>query len=306
MQAQFFAHRQSGFSLIRSRTAEEALVFPHGFSFDARKTRLTFSKWLSDSEGEGLIPVISAERLTGHPDAGGYDSKEIADRLLAVFPEARVLITVREQKAIALAMYNQYIRAAGQCTIEEYLRPTLRGSTRTPWFALEYLEFDKCVKYYRSLFGSENVLVLPYERFVRNPIDFLHRLVEYAEAPCQADFISTLPFSLRVKQSFSSVGTSIKRRLNPIFVRDRALPHSLLASEGGNLRLKRFVATIDRCLPKSIRAAADAKMRRRIERVIAGYYKQSNANLQEMVDFDLREHGYDIEARVPASAAMAR
>jgi len=43
------------------------------------------------------VPVLSAERLSGNPDSGGYDSVHVAEYLAATFPEARVLIVIREQ-----------------------------------------------------------------------------------------------------------------------------------------------------------------------------------------------------------------
>ena len=54
---------------------------------------------------EAKVPVISHERLSGYPHSGGHDSKEIAHRLAAVFPNAKVVIVIREQKSMILSNY---------------------------------------------------------------------------------------------------------------------------------------------------------------------------------------------------------
>lgn len=58
-------------------------------------------------------PVLSAERLSGNPHSGGYDSLQTAKRLHRLFPQAKVLVVVREQTEEILSCYNQYVRAGG-------------------------------------------------------------------------------------------------------------------------------------------------------------------------------------------------
>src|SRR5262245_6185327 len=89
--------------------------------FDAAAVRATFEPALRKIRDQGLLPVVSNERLSGHPSSGGYDSKEIADRLAAVFPEGRVLIVIREQHSVIESVYKQYVLAGGPSPFELFV-----------------------------------------------------------------------------------------------------------------------------------------------------------------------------------------
>jgi hypothetical protein len=68
-------------------------------------------------ERGGLIPMVSSERLSGNPHSGGYDSAVLAERLHQVFPGARVLVMIREQRSMILSSWAQYVRVGGACLL---------------------------------------------------------------------------------------------------------------------------------------------------------------------------------------------
>ena len=87
---------EPGFSLVaRAKALRPTFVEGDPFGFDARVAREAFRLGIERAQQEGLVPVLSAERLSGNPHSGGYDSKQIAERLAATFPEARVLAILR-------------------------------------------------------------------------------------------------------------------------------------------------------------------------------------------------------------------
>src|SRR5215218_14466 len=89
---------EPGFSLVAGAKAlRPAFVVGDPFGFDPMLVRETFRPAIEKVRERDLVPVLSAERLSGNPHSGGYDSKQIAERLAATFPEARVLIVIREQ-----------------------------------------------------------------------------------------------------------------------------------------------------------------------------------------------------------------
>jgi hypothetical protein len=59
--------------------------------------------------------VITDERLSGNPQSGGYDSRELADKTPRTFPDSKMLIVVREQTAIIYSSYKQYVIPALRC-----------------------------------------------------------------------------------------------------------------------------------------------------------------------------------------------
>ena len=99
------------------------LIYPNALDFSPQICKKYFYPKLLEATTGGLIPVLSYERLSGNPHSGGYDSKEIANRLVQVFPDAKILIVIREQKDIILSTYKQYIIEGGACTVKRYLHP---------------------------------------------------------------------------------------------------------------------------------------------------------------------------------------
>src|SRR3546814_8368538 len=93
----------------------------------------------------------------------------IADRLRETFPDARILIVIREQRALIRSMYSQHITDGGTGTLGRFLNRPEPGLGRKPWFDPEVYAFDRLIAYYCGLFGAERVLALPFELLAREP-----------------------------------------------------------------------------------------------------------------------------------------
>ena len=123
------------------------------------------------------IPVISYERLSGNPHAGGFDARTIADRIKAGFPGARIFCVIREQKDIILSSYHQYLKIGGTDSVADYLTRSYDG--RRPGFSPAAFNYIDLVDYYYRLFSPENVLILPYEMLRDSASEFLGRLGDF-------------------------------------------------------------------------------------------------------------------------------
>ena len=76
--------------------------------------------------------MVSFPRLSGHPYSGGYDSRMIADRVAEVFPEARILIVIREQRSMIVSTYKQYVNAGGEARLSTSSSRRSSGSGACP------------------------------------------------------------------------------------------------------------------------------------------------------------------------------
>ena len=130
------------------------------------------------SAGSGGIDIYSAERITGHPYSGGFDSFTIAGRLAEVAPDARVIVTVRDQGDLVLSMWKQLVTEGYPGTFDDFI-----GSEGfdAPAFDLDWLAFDRLVDRYDSLFGHDNVLVLRFEDLATDPDRYLEDLCSFLE-----------------------------------------------------------------------------------------------------------------------------
>ena len=78
---------------VHSLEALKQFAFPNPFRFSAESARQVFEPGLQEAARKELVPVLSREALVGNPIWGHYWGKDVADRMHAVFPEAKIFIS---------------------------------------------------------------------------------------------------------------------------------------------------------------------------------------------------------------------
>jgi hypothetical protein len=157
--------------LVPRPVIRQELLVPHAFRFDARVARRNV---LAAAGGRA---ILSEEELSGNLHTGGLNgamSKEIAHRLAQAFPDAHVVVFVRNQKEMVASAYKQYVEGGGTGSIRRFLRPP-RSPHKTPGFALDHFAYDGLVGCYESLFGKEAVHVYACEAMRREREAFVAR-----------------------------------------------------------------------------------------------------------------------------------
>jgi len=244
---------------------------------------------------EELLPVLSAERFSGDPHSGGYDSVRIAERLHGLFPDSRILIVVREQRSMILSTYTQYVRAGGVRSLRRYFHPPERGSRRLPQFDFRYFDYAPLVECYINLFGKEQVKVLPYEWLSEAPERFLREILSFAGLfnLRRAALLSSLPFGKRVNEGYGPFSLRAKRWYNRFFLENALHPGAPFPlPEGIERRAVSLFQKADALLPSFFARADRQKRMRFIERFIGQRYAEGNARLAELAGLDLKALGY--------------
>jgi hypothetical protein len=259
----------------------ERLVFPDPLHFDAAATRA----WFDERASADRTVVLSAERLSGTPHAGGYDRAELAARVAAVFPDAQVWMVVREQVDMISSLWRQYVFEGGRLPLDRYVRgvvPELK-----PSFRFEHLDYAPLVRRYRSLLGDDRVLVTTYEEFRRDPQPTLDRL-------CAFLGIDTLPAGgderSLVNRGLSDRSARVLRWANA-FARPERMHEEPLV----DLRLR---APVARALRKLDRAGTPwsrpAGIRDRVADLVGDRYVEANRELGALLGSDLGALGYTV------------
>lgn len=263
----------------------DRIILPNALDFDVASVRDHYDSLLGDE-----VSVISNERLCGNPHSGGYDSKELADRLYACFPEAKVLIVVREQLSAILSTYIQYVRVGGPCSIQDYLEPPNRNQSVLPLFDYQHFDYTRLVKYYYGLFGRENVLVLPFELFKQNPADFCLKITDLVGLPQAQD----LPYVQAANKRISSLSSIFLRQSNKLFAKTRLNPAACGKKQAGNKALGgegggyHKIISLDSLIPGFVHEYFDTRLKQIIAEKLGAQYQASNKELAELIDFDLK------------------
>jgi hypothetical protein len=154
----------------------QAFLEDTAFKFDPGRARDA----LEIAAGEKV--TICEEGLSGYLHTGGlagYLSKEMAQRIKTVLPDADIVIFVRSQPSIIAASYSQYVKGGGTHSIRRYLfaEDYLRGArgeiAKSPRFTFDHFEYWPLIAHYQELFGEDRVHVFPYEALRSDPKKFL-------------------------------------------------------------------------------------------------------------------------------------
>ena len=258
----------------------------HPLFFDPTTVRKHYTdRYLAD--GRSKFPVVSNERLSGDAMSGGYDQKEIADRLASTFPEARILITIREQKDSIRSWYAYYLLCGGTCSLSQFIDPLLRAY-RIPHFDRNFFAYDRLIEYYRSLFGEDRVLVLPYENFRASPESQVRAIVDF----CEEEFEIRIPEDLRLSVAPSLAVLRLRRFINPFIRRDPVNGYSSLAIERALPLVTKIHRSIEWVMPHKLKTRYNKKISEEVESIIGDYYAASNRITQQFTTYRLDEHGY--------------
>jgi hypothetical protein len=294
LQQHLFDRESAGFGWLgkSARNPVRRFVDDDPLDFDAAALRAELGPLLDRQRRRGLLPVVSMERLSGHPFSGGYDCKEIADRLVAVLPEGRVLVVVREQRSMIVSTYKQYVRAGGAAGPEQFLDPPRSKSRRVPWFDARYFEYDRLLRHYVALFGSERVLCLPFEQFVSDGPAFVGAIVRFAGTAPGDGALDGLPFDNRSNRAPSTVGTERRRLRNKLGVRSELNPTPVFGP-------KAFATIPPELLERAIRPRAgaeelDRRLRETVDAFVGDRYAESNRRTAELARLDLAALGWTL------------
>lgn len=299
LQQAFFPQPSSGFLLPWDRAwVNEELVLPKPLVFDPERLGPRLEKGRARARQDGRIAVLSNERFSGNPHSGGYDSGILADRLHRLFPDARILMVIREQRDMIRSIYYRYVFEGGVERPEGYLQPPRAGRMRIPLFDFDFYAYHRLVAYYQQLFGRERVLVLPYELLRHDARAFVARIAAFAGAAPPGE-----PPAERRNPSLSSLAMAIKRPLNRWLVRDALNPAAPLSFERSNHLLLRGLGRLDRALPAGLQRVGTSRLRAVVARETAGRYAESNRRTAALTGLDLAAWGYEVEA--PRCAATS-
>jgi hypothetical protein len=280
-----FDHSELGFSLpIPDSELVRALCTPDALDFDPDACREVLVPRLKAAADQGLMPVISQMGICGNAHYDSIRAKEWAERVKTIFPTARVLIVIREQKSFIQSLYKHDIVRCAATSLEEYLEPT-PGNKRLLPFRASHFAYDRLIACYQSLFPKEDVQVFPYEHFRREPKEFIGELCRSwgVEPPAE------LPYSKEMNRSISAWGAGLRCRMNRVWMGEiRPKPKSVRA------RVEWLMRGIDTRISPSKRKLEEERLAKRIAAWVGDRYRESNRRVEAMTGLDLGKWGYDV------------
>ena len=287
-----FASCHDGSFIRHTHIVNKLVIHTHDFEFDPEQLRLIAHEMLGWARPAGLVPVISSERLAGHWMSGGYDSRVIADRIKAVWPEARILLIFREQKSMLSSIYRQYVKKGGGRTFKQLLMPDGGGHGRGPGFSLRHVKYDQLVQYYQEIFGADKILALPLELLRDEANSFFGKIFDFVGANPKHNFQIPKP---HLKIGIDAYKAGYKRLVNPILSKDYVNGYSVWCTPYTRIIGGLFMKIVQILATKQKRASATLKLEKEIACAVDGYYGNSNSNLEKLIGIKLDKYEYDLQ-----------
>lgn len=228
--------------------------------------------------GGKCVSLVSAERLSGHPISGGFDSFRIAERIHCVAPEARIVMVIREQIKMISSVYKQMVSEGYPGRFDDMLHSR---NWKTVGFDPGFYEYDILIDKYHSLFGRHNVLVLPYELMCIDSGEFVRQLCSFLDVAV----IDPPKNEQTINRSLPASRLNVIRFMNR-FRRSELNPYPVFnIPEKMRKLLMKLIAVALR------KSAVQQHFMTDEQRVwIADYYKESNERLSKLVGIDFSDY----------------
>lgn len=272
---------------VPRKVTQAALLDPPGMHFDPAEARRVLGL-----DGRTRPVVLSEENLSGYIHNGGLHGlvgPEMARRIRAVLPDARIVVFIRNQPDVIRASYSQYVAGGGTYSLDKYLHTyervhgALRAPYKAPAFEWEHFEYDRLIALYDGMFGRENVFVYCYE-WLKQPEALFARL--------EADLGIAFPPGIAGKRganvSHSAAGMKGLRFANR-FTRQSVANKDWTLDPPGGHALRNVARFFLKAVP-----GAPFRLPQPVVATIERHYAPSNRRLAGRGDLPLRELGYPI------------
>lgn len=220
--------------------------------------------------------VISRESLTHKSichNAGARGLGLVAKRLKSIFGEAKVILTIRNQKDIIKSYYQSGLHTCKTKTgmpIDSFVRQMINMKHNT---LLDSLNYETIINYYCSIFGDENVCMLAYEELKESEESFIKKI---------SDFMG-----IDYNESCSLMcGKKLNRSSDK-----QAKIHRFICSYFPSL-LKLVPIEIKKYIKEKAYLKKELSYEQVTENLIDNMFSESNERLANSCSIDLKQYGY--------------
>lgn len=229
--------------------------------------------------------IVSDEALGGRPFHQKFTRGVVAERIKASFPNAKILLTIREQRALIGSLYGQYLRYGYCSSLDAFLTSATRNANIAPVLDVDFYDYHRAARFYGSIFGPDAVAIVPMEVLLARPDALVGRLAELVgvEMRLIAE-VATDQTELPASSSWAQAYLRLANRVVPQDSRALRAPSRVSPNAVAH--------KIDRLTPAFARRRGKARMAARINARIGAYFAASNRAFAADYGIDLAALGY--------------
>ena len=135
-------------------------------------------------------PIIVSEEtfITGSTLSGRVDRLTILKRLKQLYPDARIIITVREHKNMIKSYYLQKLRFDTSFTVSFDRWFSEQWHQRHRENIFQYFFYDEIISKYEEYFGNDKIKVMYFEDLKTNPKKYYTDIIEFLKCKTNIKF----------------------------------------------------------------------------------------------------------------------
>ena len=260
------------------------LITPHDKNFDPAAVRAALRPVAEEAAAKGTCAVIVSVFVSeSAPDHCAILPSNLR-RVKESFPQAKILVTVREQKSILLSAYSELVRDGITDNLSDFLAQPPKDAPFAPVMDFDFFDYDYMYDLYAGIFGAENLAFVPQEWILRAPDDALAYMAERLGWDWP-DF-ETDSLEQRVRPSLSWPALFVARHANRFFA------PQMRWQRQPKLTPMKLAYWVDRITPRGLNAKLAARAKARVDAGVGDYFAASNRRLGEKIGVDLGAFGY--------------
>ena len=179
LQEQVFPRLPVNYVHLSSYDREDLDYLEHSPAYDPLEFRRRIQNLIGQSEQNASrdMTLLSQEELSGHLHGHvRVDREKIALRLHETFPQARILMIIRNPFEYMKSLYSYSVnRDFERRSFHDFI------DEEGPRGLFDKLSYIDLIRLYSSLFGTRRVLVLPVELLKSAPSAFLAKITEFLD-----------------------------------------------------------------------------------------------------------------------------
>ena len=234
--------------------------------------------------------IFCHEELSGNIHTGGMNSfvtKDIAYRIRDLYPNARIVIFIRNQINMIASCYSQYIKEGGTYNVKRYVfHNDFKKIFRSALFSFDHFNYYNLVDHYVTLFGENNVNIYLYEDFAHDTQNFIGKFEE--RLTLESSSIGLVKPNVGYRKSIMALARFIN-----VFHRGDVLYKYYLFNVPGLLRTsKKALNFLNKNAVFGKRESPEKILGSPLVKHINNYYRESNNQLSITFNLDLKKYNY--------------
>jgi hypothetical protein len=232
---------------------------------------------------EKELKIIATHALSGFVNGKwehGIYRQFFLKQLKEKYPDASVIIFIRNQLEFIPSMYSSYLKRGGTASIAEVF--SISSENTGEFFSYEFLDYHKTISQFQNVFGKQNVYIFIYEDFLENNTEFMKNFTSIFGMSIDLKCLSNRKKNIKLRRGL----ISLLRKTNLLFQKGLSPKKNIVNWPWVYTLFNKNIDIINEWRIWGQKPKSSEMLGNEMSDFIIDYYRESNRKLIE--DFNLK------------------